>query len=424
MEIFSIILTGIIFIFLIFKYKVKGLMYTLILLLPFRFEVFSMNGITIRITDLLALIYVLIWILKLFSSRIKKSYVRQLKIIIFFALFVSIIFFINVLRFNSLDNFIDYIRFVLAVTSGIAIATTANREEIIKLFVVWTISATLSSIVGIFTFFLNGYGFSTIINFDNLNVIEFYKIKFSNSVFFEDPNNLATYLLISIFITLGLIKSNYISNNYKYLVLFIQILGLILTLSRSAYIAIILAFIIKVFLNNKRDFKWVLLKFILIIIIFLGLKYILDIIYSDLSIMSRLGLWKSGINMTLSNPLIGVGIGNSSLLFNQYINTSLLIYNPHFHNLYLTISSELGVIGLVLFLSIFVNHINKWKKYNDKLYTFLLFGLMAYLIQSIGVEYFESRHFWIFLPLIFRYESYLTRGGKSSEPSFGSNACL
>lgn len=424
MEFISLLLVTLISIFILLKYGIMGTMYVLIFLLPFRFEIFSVNGIGIRTTDLFALLYIIVWVLKLLYGHVKKNDMKIINKVLIFTVFVSFSFLINAMRFNSINNLIDYIRFLSAVATGVAISTTVKtKENIIRVLIVWTISASLSSIMSIAIFFLNGYGLSTILNLNNLSVVDFYEIKFSNSIFFEDPNNLATYLVISIFITIGLISTKHLSNKYKYLVFTVQSFGLLLTLSRSAYIAVGGALLIYMFLYLK-SYKWIFLKLILTIIIIFEAKSFYDVIDSDISMMSRLGLWQVGINMTLSNPFIGVGIGNSSLFFGQYITSSLIIYNPHFHNLFLTISSEFGLVGLLLFVLIFIKQIVSFNKYNDKLYVFLVLGLIAYLIQSIGVEYFSSRHFWIFVPLLIKYRSLLTKGGNENGFSICTDTSL
>jgi O-antigen ligase len=300
---------------------------------------------------------------------------------------------------------------MLAVTSGIAISTSVKtRENLIRIFSIWTISASLSSIISVIIFFLNGHGLSTLLGFNDMTVVEFYEMKFSNSIFFEDPNNLASYLVISIFITIGLISIKHLSNKLIYLMLAIQLLGLLLTLSRSAYIAVGGALLVYLFFYKKKKYNWMPLKVILILVLVFEAKSFYESINSDISMMSRFGLWQVGINMTLSNPFIGVGIGNSSLFFSQYLTSTLLIYNPHFHNLFLTLSSEFGLIGLILFALIFTKHILDLNKIDDKIYVFLVLALIAYLVQSLGVEYFASRHFWIFVPLLIQYKSFLAKG--------------
>ncbi|MCH4826788.1 O-antigen ligase family protein [Planococcus halocryophilus] len=410
---------------LIAKYKDMGLVYTLIFLIPFRLEIISLNGIGIRITDIIAILFFLIWILKILSNKEKKHKIKTILPIIIFLLIVIISFLINAFRFSSVENSIDLLRFLLAIFTGIAVySSIQNKKDIFSILIVWIFAATSSSIISILSFFFNGNGISTLLEFNNLSVVEFYTLKFSNSIFFEDPNNLATYLIISIFITLGIAFSSHVSIKYKYLILSIQLLGLILTMSRSAYLGGAVAFLIFFLFHKSKSYSRILIKIIVILSLFPLTFSFYKAIDSDVSAMSRYELWQVGLNMTLSNPIFGVGIGNSSIVFDQYINSKLLIPNPHFHNLFLTISSEMGIVGLFAFTLIFIKYILNWNKYNDVLYMFLSLGLVAYLVQSMGVEYFASRHFWIFIPLLIKYKSFLVEGSKSVDVSISPNTSI
>ncbi|MFJ7827548.1 O-antigen ligase family protein [Psychrobacillus sp. NPDC096623] len=423
------LLIFVIFIYFIIKYRVNGFIYLIVFMLPFRFEIFSISGIGIRITDILSMFYIAIWLFTVLLGYIKKSDIKLLSPILIFLIIVVFGFLINAFRFSSISNMIDLIRLILALITGIAIGSNIkDRSNLIILFKTWAVSATLSSAISIFFFFSNGYSITTLLNLNILSVVEFYSIKFSNSVFFEDPNNLASYLLVSIFITIGLSVDNYFKYKYKYLFLAIQILGLVLTLSRSAYLAAGITVIIYLFAHKITNYKWLLLKIGLIFIILVNsfslINSVNSVLNSDLSVLSRSGLWQVGLNMSISNPFLGVGIGNSSIVFNQYISSSLVLYNPHFHNLFLTISAEIGLIGLIYFISIFFKHLYKWSRSTDKLYIFLCLGLISYLIQSLGVEYFASRHFWIFVPLLILYSSPKFKGRMHNGVSIGTTPSI
>ena len=72
---------------------------------------------------------------------------------------------------------------------------------------------------------------------------------------------------------------------------------------------------------------------------------------SDRSTMMRIEAWRGGIQMFKDHPL-GVGPGN----FNQYIG----LYSPDIqglspHSTYIQVIAELGLLGLILLLSLFVN---------------------------------------------------------------------
>ncbi|HEX7785874.1 MAG TPA: O-antigen ligase family protein [Methylomirabilota bacterium] len=77
--------------------------------------------------------------------------------------------------------------------------------------------------------------------------------------------------------------------------------------------------------------------------------------YSDEdSSNSRLILWTAGLEMMRSHPLVGVGVGNYKEALDTVAPPGVSIRFSVAHNTYIQIGSELGVIGLLVFLGIIV----------------------------------------------------------------------
>ena len=72
----------------------------------------------------------------------------------------------------------------------------------------------------------------------------------------------------------------------------------------------------------------------------------------ELSVKSRLGIWKASFQSILKHPLLGVGIGNYPIVLGEDISAAKK--GASAHNLYLDIASEMGLLGLVVFLLIFL----------------------------------------------------------------------
>jgi O-antigen ligase len=70
-------------------------------------------------------------------------------------------------------------------------------------------------------------------------------------------------------------------------------------------------------------------------------------------------LWDAAWRVIVDRPILGVGIGNSGLAISPYLNIVLTQSTnpPSLHNPILTIWSELGPIGLVLYMGIMVSAI-------------------------------------------------------------------
>src|SRR5579875_774185 len=71
----------------------------------------------------------------------------------------------------------------------------------------------------------------------------------------------------------------------------------------------------------------------------------------DYSTAERLAHWIAGINMFLTHPILGVGIGNYPDAYTQYYITIFVNSLGHAHNYYINIAAETGIIGLFAFLT-------------------------------------------------------------------------
>jgi O-antigen ligase len=75
--------------------------------------------------------------------------------------------------------------------------------------------------------------------------------------------------------------------------------------------------------------------------------------YSDEdSSNSRLILWTAGLKMIRANPFFGVGVGNYKEWLDRVVEPGMSIRFAVAHNTYIQIGSELGLVGLSVFLGI------------------------------------------------------------------------
>ncbi|WP_026400267.1 O-antigen ligase family protein [Acholeplasma equifetale] len=397
---------------LIVKHRIYGLLYSSALLLPFRISVININNIEIRFNDILYIFTIFFCLYQIFKNKKKINFNLNLNLLmtLIFLMIISIV--INYFLYTNITTFIDFIRLSLGVLTGIVAFILLDEKKKIHIFFKYWLLGTMGiSLITIGTFFYNGNNLNVLLSLTSLDASSFYKLKFSNSIFFEDPNNLGSYLLISLFISFGYLFSIKGNKIFKYFVIVSVVLAILLTLSRSAYLAFGICIVISLFIFVKE--KYFIKSLIIGVIIFI-LIYFIKGFTNDISAMSRLGLWKIGLNMTIHNPILGVGLGNSNLLFYEYIGDfDLLIDNPYFHNLYLKISSELGLISLFIFiiLCISIFRISISNKHSN-LMRWASIGVLAFLCQAFFVEYFESRHFWIIFVFLL--------GQKNTEVNYGT----
>lgn len=135
--------------------------------------------------------------------------------------------------------------------------------------------------------------------------------------------------------------------------------GLILTQSRGALLALLAALLV-VFILRSHWF-WSLLIFGLLGLIFVWfsvgqaeLKLLVTDLISIEGLGQRTDIWQRTIYMIQDFPLTGVGLGHYSDAFRIFYPMSLdpTSSMPHAHNLFLQVGADLGVPGLVLWLSV------------------------------------------------------------------------
>ncbi|WP_370222868.1 O-antigen ligase family protein [Cytobacillus sp.] len=76
------------------------------------------------------------------------------------------------------------------------------------------------------------------------------------------------------------------------------------------------------------------------------------------AVVSRMTLWKTGWYMLKDNPVLGVGMGNYTANYKDYVTKYPELYIGHesysVHNSYLKVGAETGFIGLFSFMLIYV----------------------------------------------------------------------
>ncbi|SFL68074.1 O-antigen ligase family protein [Pelosinus propionicus] len=179
----------------------------------------------------------------------------------------------------------------------------------------------------------------------------------------ENPNLLAGFLVTMMAIASGMgYKAQ--ENKYKivYSALVILFGGcLILTYSRGAWLSVLAIVAMYGMLCNRKIF-WLLL--LLPVIAFFAHDALLERLMSimnptDTSSTLRLALWESTIAMIVNKPFLGIGWGAYWMVYPDY---DFFINNPntkifHAHNMYLNIAAEIGIPGLITFLTIMYGHL-------------------------------------------------------------------
>ena len=108
-------------------------------------------------------------------------------------------------------------------------------------------------------------------------------------------------------------------------------------------------------------------------------------IFHDPSSSDRMNIWSIAWRMFMHNPWIGLGLGTFMFNFRKFMIKDYTYGVPYAHNCYLQILCEIGIIGLVSFLSIlvlfFLNGVRIIMSHEK---TFLWYILLASLASILG----------------------------------------
>jgi O-antigen ligase len=121
-------------------------------------------------------------------------------------------------------------------------------------------------------------------------------------------------------------------------------------------------------------------------------------------------IWKETVKVIKDNPIIGRGVNTFRSRFVKQYAPSLDRW-PHVHNLYLQITLEIGILGLIAFLWIFFRFYKYCfqilrQKNMDLVFLGLLSGITAFLIASLFDVFYDERLlclFWIITGLVIVY---------------------
>jgi O-antigen ligase len=137
----------------------------------------------------------------------------------------------------------------------------------------------------------------------------------------------------------------------------------------------------------------------------------------DASVTSRFELWGEALSHIKINPVTGLGFGSTKLLG---FKTGETHNRRDIHNGYIEILVEQGIIGLIVFMMIFIEGLKRgWELYKESDDSFLRglgLGLVGMIIVILISNLFGDRwsylnvmgYFWITLGLVVKAKEYIS----------------
>lgn len=206
-------------------------------------------------------------------------------------------------------------------------------------------------------------------------------------------NNFSAFSVLCVTMVLLFTKDSFRSKVYSTVVCFVAFLSVavagedgIEVLGGSSTGIVATFFLIVVMVMNYRkkeipllnvNFKWIFVAIIAMYVMIIGgttisfiHKIVVDILHRDMSFTGRTVIWKQVMHYIEQSPLFGYG--EQQLWYNLRISASRS-GTTYVYNLFLKMLVSFGIVGTVLFCSVFFNI----KKYRGKKYQILVAGIIA-----------------------------------------------
>ncbi|MEA2065037.1 MAG: O-antigen ligase family protein [Patescibacteria group bacterium] len=393
--------------------------------------------------DILLIVLFILFVISNRRLRIKENYKKTLKDkkkLYFFILILSLVVFSFLSIFWSTDK-------ILALYSVVKIAEAIALFFLLlnvrfswqKMFIAFIVAAVIQSGLSLWQFFQQATFASSWLGMSfydaqelGVSVVQTPLRRWLRAYgSFQHPNILGGYLAISLVLTTGLYLKiqNKIQQNYKILLIRLSLLlvyclqfsALLVSFSRSAWIAIAFSlssiFLLAIIKKQKEE----ILNLIKIFIISAGIIGIFFTVFQEpflarvkirgrletKSVEERINYTTEAKNLIKENWLVGAGIGNYTLA--SYYKTGKKYPAWHFqpvHNVYLLVLAELGIIGFLLFFAILISAVRflNFKKINFTFFTFLSLLIIAFFDHWLWSLHFGILFFWLILSIMVKYD--------------------
>ncbi|MEN3769000.1 O-antigen ligase family protein [Priestia megaterium] len=326
-------------------------------------------------TKYLGLLVIAIWCLETVQLQYVKI-VTSIPLFLIYIIWNAISVFWSHNTGLSVDRVIEILQVFLLY--WIILDVTNSKEYLIKLMEAYFLGIFLLSLTALFNI-LNGQTFDGLYN------------RFS--AFGYDPNNFGILVVSSIPIALAV----YSLKGKLWLGILYTIISIPLVLSsasRGALIAIVIVLVSYFFIfirSFKKGFAIGLILLIGIILTFYfvpveSLTRITDNI-NDPSAGGRTQAWQLAINLGDENPLTGIGAGSFLSVSNTYFSSVINV-----HNTFLSHWAELGILGVLLWVCLWLLHFKyivntKVNKENFELKIGLLLSVISALIGALFLNW-------------------------------------
>jgi len=219
-----------------------------------------------------------------------------------------------------------------------------------------------------------------------------------------DPNQFAFSLLLPLALTLdATITSIELRSKMIYTGSLVLIAtGIVVTGSRGGMLGMLT--ILSVYLLSSLSAR----RIVIILSVIASLTYVFEEIVKNRFEVAlatggagRLDIWEVGIMAFIHKPILGYGLSNFPAAYDmyRYIN-SLQGASRAAHSIFLSALVELGLIGVLIVTVMLISHYKTISKINDDYSLPLKAAFCGMLVQSLTLDVWWRKSFWILLIFI------------------------
>lgn len=226
----------------------------------------------------------------------------------------------------------------------------------------------------------------------------------------ENPNNYAEFIVLTFPLSL-VFCMNLKDRRWQTLAfcgLVLPIGALLMTYSRSSWVSFALAAVVFLALWNKRLLPLVVVAAVI------AVPILPDSIFNriltigntaDSSNAYRLYIWTSALNMIRDYGLIGIGLGpgNFTPVYAYYCDPTAAVAQ-HSHMLYMEVWLEMGILGLVGFLAMYLGTIRKGIRTANRAQSPVRLTIIACVSSLVGMAFVcAAEYVWFYPRVMFAF---------------------
>ncbi len=441
-------LLGLVALFLVVLIPVETLLLLFIFSLQFHVSMIpvidTIGSVSIRVNDILLALLLAKWLFEKKKAQDFTLVNSTLYVPIFLFLFVAFLSELKVYLFFDLQysalTLVSLFKFIEYVVVCFVIADIVKTSRQIKKIVTFMLAlATLQAAYAILQHF--GIGILGSASF----LTSYFGMPQSRaSGFIGSIGSFGIYMVLFTIIQSNILQlaSSPLGRFVKEMNVLLFLLALVLTLSRGSWLALVISVLVWVVWRYK-DIPRIWFFFIPLILAFFS-KTVIDRILNvviqlstmtQASLTHRFALWYAAFPLIKDNLLLGVGWSGYKFIAPQYasfakekISLTTATIGGSAHNQYLQIASDMGIIGLIVFIWLLVSILRcSWQLYRDAKDSYIMRLGLAFSLSFIALYVFFlsssalfagdpiTGYFWLFVGLVIATKKVMIKEGKQKE---------